>query len=116
LAIYLVDTSTVSWTSAWLHGNFDTVNKKVMWNGSALTANLPAATKNLPASLYYAKKPGWWPSGVAWPWAGPDVSPMVGSLPAKTRSAAFNYYSSADASCTLNCANYCCSVGSACSL
>jgi hypothetical protein len=116
LAIYLVDTSTVSWTSAWLHGNFDTVNKKVMWNASPITANLPAATKNLPASLYYAKKPGWWPSGVAWPWVGPDVSPMVGALPAKTRSAAFNYYTSADASCTLNCGNYCCSVGSACSL
>ena len=28
----------------------------------------------------------WWPSGTAWPWAGSDLSPMVGSLPAKTRS------------------------------
>ncbi len=116
LTIFLVDTSSVSWTSAWLTGNFDTVNKKVMWNASTLTANLPASTRALPASLYYAKKPGWWPAGMAWPWVGPDVTPMVGSLPARTRSAAFNYDTSADASCTLNCGNYCCSVGSACSL
>jgi hypothetical protein len=70
----------------------------------------------LPASLYYAKKPGWWPNGTAWPWVGPDVAPMVGSLPAKTRSSAFDYYSAADATCTLNCGSYCCSVGSSCSL
>jgi hypothetical protein len=114
--IFLVDPSGISWTSIWLHGNFDTVNKRVMWNASPLTAKLPASTQRLPASLYYARKPGWWPSGAAWPWAGPEITPMVGSLPAKARSAAFNYYTSADGSCTLNCANYCCSVGSACTL
>jgi hypothetical protein len=116
LAIFLIDQTTVSWTSLWLTGNFDTVNKKVMWNASPPTANLPPSTQSLPASLYYAKKPGWWPAGAAWPWVGPDLSPKVGSLPAKTASDAFNYYSSADASCTLDCGNYCCRVGPACSL
>jgi hypothetical protein len=116
LDIFLVDTASVSFASLWLHGNFDTVNKKVMWNASTLTANLPASTRTLPASLYYAKRPGWWPSGTPWPWVGPDLSPMVGGLPAETRSAAFNYYTAADATCTLNCGNYCCSVGAACSL
>jgi hypothetical protein len=116
LTIFLVDTAGVSWTSLWLHGNFDTVNKKVMWNASTLTASLPASTRVLPASLYYAHRPGWWPSGAAWPWVGPDLTPMVGSLPAKSRSASFDYYTSSDSSCTLNCASYCCSVGPACSL
>lgn len=116
LSIYLVDQTTVAWTSLWLHGNFDTVNQKVMWNASSLTASLPGSTQTLPASLYYAKKPGWWPSGTPWPWVGPDLGPKVGTLPAQARSAAFNYYTSADASCTLNCGNYCCSVGASCSL
>jgi hypothetical protein len=92
------------------------VNKKVMWNASAKTANLPPSTQNLPASLYYAARPGWWPAGEPWPWVGPDLVPKVGSLPAKALSDAFDYYTSADPSCTLNCGNYCCSVGPACSL
>jgi hypothetical protein len=116
LAIFSVDPSSVSWTSIWLTGNYDTVNKKVMWNASPLTAKLPASTQTLPASLYYATKPGWWPSAAAWPWVGPDLSPKVGSLPAQVRSSAFDYYENADASCTLNCGNYCCSVGGSCSL
>jgi hypothetical protein len=115
-AIFLIDQSTVAWTSLWLHGNFDTVNRKVMWNASPLTANLPPSTQHLPASLYRATKPGWWPASTPWPWTGPDLMPKVGSLPAHDRSAAFNYYNSADGSCTLNCANYCCSVGPSCSL
>ena len=41
-------------------------------------------------------RPGWWPSGSAWPWVGPDLTPKVGSLPAQARSAAFNYYTRAD--------------------
>jgi hypothetical protein len=115
-AIFLVDQTTVAWTSIWLTGNLDTVNKKIMWNASALTANLPASTQALPASLYYAAKPGWWPTGSAWPWVGPDLTPKTGALPAKARSAAFTYYDSADSSCTLNCGNSCCAVGTACSL
>ena len=115
-AIYKVNQTNVAWTSLWLHGNFDTVNQKVMWNASTLTANLPMSTQKLPSSLYYAKKPAWWPSGTPWPWVGPDLTPKVGSLPAQTRSAAFNYYTGADGACTLNCGNYCCSVGSSCTL
>ncbi len=116
LAIYLVDKTASTWTSLWLHGNYDTVNKKVMWNASTPTASLPASTQSLPASLYYATKPAWWPAASPWPWAGPDLSPKVGALPAQVRSSAFNYYNSADAACTLNCGNYCCHVGAACSL
>jgi hypothetical protein len=115
-AIFSVDQTKVSWTSLWLHGNFDTVNQKVMWNASSLTANLPMSTQKLPSSLYYAKSPAWWPSGTPWPWVGPELTPKVGSLPAQTRSAAFNYYTAADAACNLNCGNYCCSVGSSCTL
>lgn len=115
-AIFLVDQTNVAWTSIWLTGNLDTVNKQVMWNASTLTASLPASTQTLPASLYYAAKPGWWPTGGAWPWVGPDLTPKVGALPAKARSAAFTYYDSADSSCTLDCGNSCCAVGAACSL
>ena len=69
----------VSFTSLWLHGNYDTVNRTVQWSPSI-------ATHTLPASLYLAARPAWWPPGLAWPWAGPELVPMVGALPAKTRS------------------------------
>jgi hypothetical protein len=49
------------------HGNWDSVHKSVIWNGSNDVA--------LPASLYLASKPAWWGS-MAWPAIGPDVSPM----------------------------------------
>jgi hypothetical protein len=71
--------SDVSYTSLWLHGNYDTVNKSVVWSSSI-------TTHTLPASLYLAAQPAWWPAGTAWPWSGPDLSPMVGTLPAKARS------------------------------
>jgi len=66
LAIFLADTTTVTWSSLWLTGNYDAFDKAVMWNASTLTKNLPASTQALPASLYYAKKPAWWPAGMAW--------------------------------------------------
>jgi len=116
LAIFEIDQTTVSWTSLWLTGNFDTVSKKVVWNASPLTTNLPASTQSLPASLYYAKKPAWWPNGSPWPWVGPDLPVMVGSLPARTRSTAFDYATTNDPTCTLNCGSSCCSVGASCSL
>jgi hypothetical protein len=115
-AILLVDKTTGAYSSLWLTGNFDTVNKKTMWNASPLTASLPTSTQSLPASLYHAARPGFWPAGKAWPWAGPDLSPRVGSLPAKDRADAYDYDSPADASCTLDCGSYCCSVGASCSL
>jgi hypothetical protein len=115
-SIFEIDQSTVTWTSLWATGNFDTVNRQVMWNATSLTANLPSSTRNLPASLYYGNRPSWWPSGTAWPWVDPTGSPKVSSLPAQTRSSAFNYDVTNDASCTMNCGNYCCSVGPACTL
>jgi hypothetical protein len=69
----------VSYTSLWLHGNYDTVNASVQWNSTI-------ATRALPASLYLAAQPAWWPAGTPWPWVGPDLAPMVGTLPAKARS------------------------------
>jgi hypothetical protein len=91
----------VSVTTLWWHGNFDTVNGKVMWNPSV-------ATQTLPASLYYKARPAWWPAGSAWPWTGPDVTPMVGTLQAQATSAAFNYKTSNDPNCTPNVGNYSC--------
>jgi hypothetical protein len=69
----------VAYTSLVAHGNYDTVTAGVLWSPSI-------ATRTLPASLYRAAKPGWWPAASPWPWAGPDVTPMVGTLPAKARS------------------------------
>jgi hypothetical protein len=69
----------VAVTSLYRHGNFDTVHNATIWN----PAN---AIRTLPPSLYLQAKPGWWPSGTPWPWAGPDLTPVVGTLPAKARS------------------------------
>ena len=91
----------VSATTFRWHGNFDTVNGKVMWNPDI-------AAQTLPASLYYKAKPGWWPAGSAWPWTGPDIAPMVGTLPAQQVSAAFKYDTSNDPTCTPNVGNYSC--------
>jgi hypothetical protein len=71
--------SDVSYTSLVWHGNYDTVNKQVMWSAAI-------ATHDLPASLYLHARPAWWPSATPWPWVGPDLAPMVGALPAKARS------------------------------
>lgn len=71
--------SDVAYTSLWQHGNYDTVNQSVQWNAAI-------STRTLPASLYLAAKPAWWPAGSAWPWVGPDLTPMIGTLPAKARS------------------------------
>jgi hypothetical protein len=69
--------SDVAATTLFRTGNYDTVHKTVVWSNGAV---------NLPPSLYLSSKPAWWPSGFAWPWAGPDLHPMVGMLPAKSRS------------------------------
>ena len=115
-AILSTDKADVVWTSMWLTGNFDSVNKKTMWNASPLTTSLPASTQTLPASLYLTAQPAWWPAGQAWPWVDPTLSTKVSALPAHDRSNAFNYNTAANASCTLNCGNYCCSVAASCSL
>ena len=69
----------VAATSLLRTGNFDTIHNATVWNPAG-------AVQTLPSSLYLQAKPGWWPSGTPWPWAGPDLSPMVGTLPAKARS------------------------------
>jgi hypothetical protein len=74
-----VGKADVAYTSLWWHANYDTVTPGVVYNPSI-------TTKTLPGSLYLPGKPAWWPAGTAWPWAGSDLSPMVGSLPAKARS------------------------------
>ncbi|MCM0082098.1 glycoside hydrolase family 55 protein [Geomonas sp. Red32] len=55
-----------------LHGNWDSVNKTVMYNGSNDTV--------LPPSLYLTGKPAWWGT-MQWPAIGPDVSPMYPTAP-----------------------------------
>ena len=69
----------IAFTSLFRHGNFDTVNNAVIWDPGT-------SSHSLPNSLYLGAKPDWWPAGTPWPWAGPDLSPMVGTLPAKQRS------------------------------
>jgi hypothetical protein len=69
--------SDVAATTLFRTGNYDTIHKSVVWSNGAVT---------LPPSLYLSSKPAWWPSGASWPWAGPDLNPMVGTLPAKSRS------------------------------
>jgi hypothetical protein len=101
-SIFALGASTSpSVTTLVVHGNFDTVNGTVMWNPDI-------ATRTLPASLYYAEKPGWWPAGAAWPWTGPDVTPRVGTLGAQATSKAFDYKTSNNPTCTPNVGNYSC--------
>jgi len=59
------------------HGNFDYVTNSVRWD-----ANI--SDHQLPASLYLAAKPSWW-GNLPWPPIGPDLDPMVGTIPAKER-------------------------------
>ncbi len=59
-------------------GNYDYSHDATEW-----TNDTPV---QLPASLYLGQKPTWWPPGTSWPWVGPDLSPMVGTLPARARS------------------------------
>ncbi|HEY2408360.1 MAG TPA: hypothetical protein VGI10_20275 [Polyangiaceae bacterium] len=69
----------VAYTTLFWQANYDTVTPGVVFN--------PAVTqKTLPPSLYLAEKPAWWPAGNAFPWAGSDLTPRVGTLPAKARS------------------------------
>jgi hypothetical protein len=65
-------------TTLYRHGNFDYVTNSTRWD----PAN---ADHTLPPSLYLAGRPAFWPAAMAWPWAGPDLTPMVGVLPAKDR-------------------------------
>jgi hypothetical protein len=61
-------------------GNYDYFSKKTLWTPANVAVPLPT-------SLYLASRPAWWPAGTPWPWVGPDLTPMVGALPAKDRAA-----------------------------
>ncbi len=71
--------SGVAYTTLWWHANYDTVNDDVMMNPEI-------SERTLPNSLYLSGKPAWWPSDAPWPWAGSDLTPRVGDLPAKLRA------------------------------
>jgi hypothetical protein len=60
------------------HGNWDAVNKDVVWDKSI-------SDHKIPDSLYYSDQPSWWPDGVAWPPIGPDRDPMASKIPAQIR-------------------------------
>ncbi len=79
-SIYQLGGATdISATSLFRTGNYDAVHADTIWDAAT-------TTHALPPSLYLKSAPAWWPSGTAWPWAGPDLSPMIGVLPAKARS------------------------------
>jgi len=65
-----------SFSTAIRHGNFNYVSDAV--------DNWADSDHVLPLSMYYASKPAFFGS-CAWPPVGPDVNPMVGTLPAKDR-------------------------------
>jgi hypothetical protein len=60
-----------------IHGNYDYIGGGGVWDSSN-------ADHNLPVSLYLSAKPAWFGS-LAWPAFGLDLSPMVGTIPAKVR-------------------------------
>jgi hypothetical protein len=64
-------------TTLYRHGNWDSVNNYVLWDESN-------ADHSIPDSLYLSSKPAFFGS-CAWPSVGSDLSPMVGTLPAKQR-------------------------------
>ena len=66
------------------HGNYDYVTHSIVWD--------PAISgRGFPASLYLTAKPAFFGS-LAWPAFGPDLIPMVGTIPAKVRYDAGTYF------------------------
>jgi hypothetical protein len=59
------------------HGNFDYVTQETHWDPNI-------ADHNLPNSYYLSSKPSFF-GNLAWPAIGPDLNPMVETLPAKVR-------------------------------
>ena len=59
------------------HGNWDSVNPAVVWDPSI-------SSRVIPNSFYLKSKPSFFGS-CAWPWNGPDLTPMTQMLPAKAR-------------------------------
>jgi hypothetical protein len=54
------------YTTAFLHGEYSNLTDVITWANDV--------TQTLPVSFYLSSQPGWWPSGVAWPAIGPDVT------------------------------------------
>lgn len=59
------------------HGNYDHIGKQTIWD-----ASIPGRV--LPPSLYLAEKPAFF-GAHKWPAIGPDLTPMVNTLPARER-------------------------------
>ena len=77
---FTIDNDTLAATSTMLWGNYDVVNSAVRFNtgedahAAPTYPGITGASQTLPASFYLSAKPGWWPSGKAWPPIGPDVT------------------------------------------
>jgi hypothetical protein len=65
-----------------IHGNWDAANHAVVWDSGI-------ADHVIPDSYYLAAKPGWWPTGVAWPPIEPTTTTTNNinaiTIPAKAR-------------------------------
>ena len=65
-----VNGSLLPYQSAALHGEYNAVDGSTTW--------LPAVSHALPASLYLAGRPAWWPASIPFPAVGPDVTGGIG--------------------------------------
>jgi len=56
-------------------GNYDYFNRATRWESSEIPAGVSVPGDHvIPASYYYTSRPSWFPTGVAWPPIGPDVT------------------------------------------
>ena len=69
----------LSYSTAYLHGNYDYVTKGVPSSGWQ-----SGVTHTLPPSIYYSAPPPWW-GNCTWPAYGPDVVGLTHVTPADAR-------------------------------
>jgi hypothetical protein len=60
-----------------IHGTYDFIGNMVTWDPKN-------PNHTLPGSLYLSSKPSWW-GNLPWPAFGPDLNPMIGTIPAEVR-------------------------------